>query len=241
MNRTQEEQAFLDGYDPSAFERPSVAVDVVILTVAEGQLWTVLRPRDAHPHQGRWALPGGFVGPDESLDAAAARVLADKAGLSGVFLEQLYTFGAPARDPRMRIITVTYYALVPAAELAGVNSGAVLAALDVPWAGESGGMVVPRDRGDEVLPTAFDHDEILGLAVQRIRGKLAYTDIGFELLPPAFTLRQLRLVHEAILGQPLNKDSFRRKLLASGDLEPTGERQADVGHRPAALFRFTRA
>ena len=241
MTRSQEEQAFLDGYDPSAFQRPSVAVDVVILTVAEGQLWAVLRPRDEHPHRGLWALPGGFVGLDESLDDAAARLLRAKAGLEGVFLEQLYTFGQPDRDPRMRIITVAYYALVPAAQLAGVNGGAVLAPLDVPWSGEQGGPVVPRDRSDEVLPLAFDHAEILGLAVQRIRGKLAYTGIGFELLPPAFTLRDLRLVHEGILGEPLNKDSFRRRVLASGDVEPTGDRQADVGHRPAALYRFTRA
>ncbi len=241
MSSTPEERAFLDSYDPTAWERPSVAVDVAILTVAEGQLWALLRPREAHPHRGLWALPGGFVGIDESLDDAAARVARDKAGLEGVFLEQLYTFGRPDRDPRMRIITVAYYALVPVARLAGVNGGAVLAPLDVPWPGEQGGPVEPRDHDDRLLELAFDHGEILGMAVQRIRGKLAYTDIGFELLPPAFTLRQLRLVHEAILGQPLNKDSFRRKLLASGDLEPTGERQADVGHRPAALYRFTRA
>jgi 8-oxo-dGTP diphosphatase len=241
MTRTQEEQTFLDGYDPSAFERPSVAVDVVILTVAEGQLWAVLRPREEHPHRDRWALPGGFVALDESLDDAAARLLRAKAGLEGVFLEQLYTFGAPARDPRMRIITVAYYALVPAERLAGVNGGAVLAPLDVPWSGEQGGPVEPRDHDDQRLELAFDHGEILGMAVQRIRGKLGYSDIGFALLPPAFTLRQLRLVHEAILGQPLNKDSFRRRVLASGDLMPTGDRQADVGHRPAALYRFTRA
>jgi len=241
MSPTQEEQAFLADYDPGAFERPSVAVDVVVLTVAEGQLWAVLRPRESHPHRGRWALPGGFVGIGESLDDAAARVLRDKAGLEGVFLEQLYTFGQPDRDPRMRIITVAYYALVPAARLEGVNGGAVLAPLDVPWSGEQGGPVEPRDHDDALLELAFDHGEILGLAVKRIRGKLGYTDIGFALLPPAFTLRQLRLVHESILGEPLNKDSFRRKALASGAVEATGQRQADVGHRPAALYRFTRA
>ena len=241
MTATQEEQAFLDGYDPSAFERPSVAVDVVVLTVAEGQLWAVLRPRGEHPHKDRWALPGGFVGLGESLDAAAARLLQAKAGLEGVFLEQLYTFGDPDRDPRMRIITVAYYALVPMAQLSGVNGGAMLAPLDVAWSGEQGGPVEPRDHDDQLLPLAFDHGSILGLAVQRIRGKLSYTDIGYALLPPTFTLRELRLIHEGILGESLNKDSFRRRVLASGDLAPTGERQADVGHRPAALYRFTRA
>lgn len=240
MSPHAEEQSFLAAYDPGAFPRPSVAVDVVILTVAEGQLWAVLRPRSEHPHKGRWSLPGGFVGIDESLDDAAARLLRAKAGLEGVFLEQLYTFGQPDRDPRMRIIAVAYYALVPISQLAGVNGGAVLAPLDVPWSGEQGGPVEPRDHDDQLLDLAFDHAEILGMAVKRIRGKLAYTTIGFELLPPAFTLRELRLVHEAILGEPLNKDSFRRKVLASGDVEPTGERQADVGHRPAALYRFTR-
>ncbi len=240
MERSQEEQAFLDSYDPGEWERPSVAVDIVVLTVAEGQLWAVLRPRSEHPHKDRWTLPGGFVGMLESLDEAAFRVLGQKTGLEGVFLEQLYSFGQPDRDPRMRVISVAYYALVPVGQLAGINGGAVLAPLDVPWSAERGGPVVARDRGDEILPMAFDHAEILGLAVKRIRGKLAYTDIGFELLPPSFTLRELRLVHESILGQPLNKDSFRRRVLASGDVAPTGERQADVGHRPAALYRFTR-
>ncbi len=241
MSPHPDEQAFLDAYDPSAWERPSLAVDVVILTVAEGQLWALLRQRASHPAKDSWALPGGFVGIDEAIDNAAARVLHDKIGLEGVFLEQLYTFGAPGRDPRMRIVTVAYYALVPAARLVGINGGTFLAPLDVPWEGETGGPVIPRDSSDEVLPLAFDHADILGMAVKRIRGKLGYTDIGYELLPPAFTLRQLRLVHEGILGQPLNKDSFRRKVLASHDVAPTGERQADVGHRPAALYRFTRA
>ncbi len=181
------------------------------------------------------------MGIKESLDDAASRIMQTKVGLGGVFLEQLYTFGQPARDPRMRVITVAHYALVPAKELAGINGGTVLAPLDVPWQGEEGGPVIPRDDSDVVLPLAFDHADILGMAVKRIRGKLPYTDIGFELLPPAFTLRELRLVHEGILGQPLNKDSFRRRVLASGDVAPTGDRQADVGHRPAALYRFTRA
>src|SRR5262245_35948216 len=113
------EEAFLATYDITQFERPSVAVDVVILTVLEGSLRTVLYERTEHPARGKHALPGGFVKMTESLDAAAARLLRDKGGVTGVFFEQLYTFGAPRRDPRGRVITVAYYALVASSRLAG--------------------------------------------------------------------------------------------------------------------------
>ncbi len=220
------EEAFLATYDLTRFERPSVTVDVVILTVAEGALRTVLYERAEHPARGKHALPGGFVGMAESLDEAAARVLRDKAGVTSVFSEQLYTFGAPKRDPRGRIITVAYYALVAPARLEGVaaKKGARLAALKVPWSGLGGGPVQALDERGRPLPLAFDHAEILGMAVKRIRGKLDYTPIGFQLLPSSFLLRELQEVHETILARPLNKDSFRRRMLASGLLEPTGER-----------------
>jgi len=234
------EEEFLSGYDPSGLDRPSVAVDVVLLTACEGSLFTTLVRRETHPCKGCWSLPGGFIRLDEPLEDAATRVLHDKVGIDGVFLEQLYTFGQPARDPRMRVITVAHYALVPAKELAGINGGTVLAPLDVPWQGEEGGPVIPRDDSDVVLPLAFDHADILGMAVKRIRGKLDYTPIGFQLLGDRFTLLDLQKVHETVLGHPVNKDSFRRRMLASGQLEATGERQRQVGHRPAALYRFAR-
>jgi 8-oxo-dGTP diphosphatase len=238
-----EEQAFLAAYDASVFPRPSVAVDVVLLTVKDGGIWALLMRRADHPHRGRWALPGSFLHIDESLDAAAVRVLATKAGLAVVFTEQLYTFGAPGRDPRTRVIAVAYYALVDQAKLdqvvlARAAADLRLARLRVPWTGETGGLVDALDDEADNLPLAFDHAEILGMAVKRIRGKLDYAPIGFELLPDAFSLRDLRLVHEAILGRALNKDSFRRRMLDRGLVVPTGHRAAGVDHRPPELYRF---
>lgn len=233
------EHAFLAGYDASEFPHPSLAVDVVLLTVSEGALEVSLVQRMEHPARGCWALPGGFVGIKESLDAAAVRVLAAKAGLEGVFLEQLYTFGAPERDPRTRVVSVAYYALVhPGALAVNEPPGFLLGRVQVPWSGESGGPVNVVDKVGKPQGLAFDHAEVIGMAVKRIRGKLDYAPIGFQLLPPTFTLRDLQAIHEVILGRPLNKDSFRRRMLASGDLRATGERERTVGHRPAELYAY---
>jgi 8-oxo-dGTP diphosphatase len=234
------EDVFLAAYDPTKFERPSLAVDVVLLTVSEGALYTLLVRREEHPHKGRWALPGGFVGLPESLDAAAARVLEGKTGLVRVFLEQLYTFGDPRRDPRMRVITVAYYALVERRRFDAARAQGELrvARVVVPWAGETGGAVELQGDDRAPLAAAFDHAKIIGTAVKRIRGKLDYAPIGYQLLPREFTLFELQRAHETVLGRSVNKDSFRRRMLASGDLEATGESQRDVDHRPAELYRF---
>ena len=237
------EKQFLAAYDPSAFEQVSVTVDVVLLSVSDAGLHALVLRRKDHPCQGHWALPGGFVGRAESLDAAAARVLRDKAGLEDVFVEQLYTFGEPGRDPRTRVISVGYYALVDIArfEQAHAAQADVIAArISVPWKGERGGAVVLQGEDGGPLSVAFDHAEIIGAAVKRIRGKLSYAPIGFEFLPKRFTLLDLREVHEAVLGRSLNKDSFRRSVLASGLVRPTGQRESAVDHRPAELFRFNR-
>jgi 8-oxo-dGTP diphosphatase len=241
--REQSEVEFLETYSADAFQRPSVAVDVALLAVAEGALCALVVRRTEHPGRGRWALPGGFVGIAEGLDAAAERLLHAKAGLSDVFLEQLYTFGDPDRDPRTRVITVAHYALVDAVQFEAARGAAretCGARLEVPWEGETGGPVDCIGPDGRTLELAFDHADILGMAVKRIRGKLGYTPIGFQLLPPRFSLRQLQEVHETVLGQPLNKDSFRRRMLASGQLEATGDKQRDVGHRPAELYRFSK-
>lgn len=226
-----DEAAFLASYDAGAFPKPSVTVDVALLGIRADTLGVLLVRRTEHPDVGRWALPGGFVGLDESLDDAAVRVLRDKAGVEHVYLEQLYTFGRPDRDPRMRILSVAYYALADRALLERIPAGdgtrfhAIADLLD--------------DR-DDVVETAFDHREIVGMAVKRLRGKLDYTPVGYELLPPQFTLLQLQRVHEIILGARVNKDSFRRRMLASGELQPTGAMQDGVDHRPAALYRRVR-
>jgi 8-oxo-dGTP diphosphatase len=240
---SDDESRFLQSYDPTAYERLSVAIDVVLLSAFDRDLHTVLIRRQDHPHKDRWALPGGFVRPPESLETAATRVLRDKAGLTDVFLEQLYTFGEPKRDPRTRVITVAYYALVEKGRFLGRadRGGAVVTArLDVRWPGETGGPAGALDPAGKPLSLAFDHAEILGLAVKRLRGKLDYAPIGFELLGETFTLLELQRVHETILGRDLNKDSFRRRILASGLIKATGRSQTGVEHRPAELYRFTR-
>ncbi len=208
------EKTFLEQYNPAQFERPSVAVDIAILTVLHKQLEVVTVKRTEHPFKDQYALPGGFVGMTESLDDAAARVLKNKANLENVYLEQLFTFGQPNRDPRMRIISVTYYALVPPAQLEGIQTHNIVN-----------------------LKLAFDHNQILETALNRIQGKLEYAPIGTSLLPEKFTLRELQDVHETILGKPLNKDAFRRKILASGQLKPTGTLETGQGFRPAEYYR----
>lgn len=241
--RSRAEQEFLAAYDASQYPHPSVSVDVALVTVARGKLQALLVRREEHPDKDKWSLPGGFVQMQESLDEAATRVLETKAGVKGIFLEQLYTFGQPDRDPRTRVITIAYYALVDAATLRNGNlqeNGTRLATLQVPWKGETGGPVKAVDEAGKRMPLAFDHADILGLVVKRLRGKLDYAPIGFELLPPKFTLRQLQTIHETILGRQVNKDSFRRRMLASGLIAATGQREADVGHRPAELYRFKR-
>jgi 8-oxo-dGTP diphosphatase len=233
--------ASLDGYDPTAYERPSVAVDLILMSVVDGMPSVLLVRRDQAPFQGDWALPGGFVGIGESVDEAANRVLADKAHMSDAYVEQLYTFGAVKRDPRMRIISVAYFALLSADRFADALKAApelALAELTVPWKGEAGGPVEVRLADGDPLALAFDHGEMLALAMRRLRGKLDYSGIAFALLPDRFTLRALQDVYEAILDTRLNKSAFRRRMLDRGWLEPTGEREAGTSFRPAELYRY---
>lgn len=212
-----------NAYDPADFPPLAVTVDLVLMTVHEERLAVLLQHRSEAPHKGEWALPGGFVRIDESLDAAARRILVDKAGLGDAWLEQLYSFGDPGRDRRMRIVTIAYFALVPAADLTAAledNDELTLAPLNA-------------------LPAlAFDHAAIVDHAAARLRGKLDYAPIAFALLPPLFTLRALQDVHEAILGTNLNKPAFRRRMLDKGWIEGSGEREEGGAFRPAELFRI---
>jgi 8-oxo-dGTP diphosphatase len=211
-------------YDPSRFERPSVTVDVVILTMRKRRLEALLIKRKHWPFEGLWAIPGGFVNPDESLEDAARRELEEETGVRDVYLEQLYTFGAPHRDPRTRVITVVYYALIRA-ETLRVQAG--------DDAAEAAWFPVYH------LPSlAFDHVEILSYTMQRLRGKLEYTTIGFQLLSDEFTLSELQEVYEAIRDKPLDKRNFRKKVLSTGILQPTTNTRKSGPYRPAALYRF---
>jgi 8-oxo-dGTP diphosphatase len=226
------EQDFLQSYTPETFDRPSITVDVAMLTVQNKQLTTLLLKRTEHPFKDSWTLPGGFVGMQESLEDAAQRILKSKAGLEEIFLEQLYTFGSPSRDPRTRVISVAYYALIAFEYLSKLEpKNIALAKL----AEEKGSLKVILE--DKPIQLGFDHTEILSVVLKRLRGKLLYAPIGFELLPKHFTLRELQDIHETILGQKLNKDSFRRRMLASGKLAATGKMESGKEFRPAEMYR----
>jgi 8-oxo-dGTP diphosphatase len=212
-------------YDASRYERPSVTVDVVILTVRSGRLEVLLVKRKHWPFEGMWAIPGGFVTPDESLEDAAKRELAEETGVHDVYLEQLYTFGDPGRDPRTRVITVVYYALMRTERLR------IQAADDAADAGWYSLFDLP--------PLAFDHRKILDYTLTRLQGKLEYTMIGFQLLASEFTLSELQAVYEAILNRPLDKRNFRRKVLQTGILEATEHTRREGQHRPARCYRFS--
>jgi ADP-ribose pyrophosphatase YjhB (NUDIX family) len=203
-----------------------VTVDIVIFTLREGSLQVLLVKRGVPPFEGQYAIPGGFIRGDESLEEAALRELHEETGVRNVFLEQLYTFGDPKRDPRGRVITVAYYALIASDKLSLV-AGADAA--EAQWFPASG------------VPTlAFDHKSILDYALERLGNKLEYTTVGFQLLPKEFTLGELQAVYEAILARPLDKRNFRRKLALLGILKPLREWQR-TGRKPAQLFRFAAA
>ena len=234
----QEESSVVSD-DPRQFAHPAVTVDLVLMSIVEGVPAALLMRRTGNEGEDLWALPGGFVQIDEPLDATARRILRDKARMTDAYIEQLFTFGAVERDPRMRVITVAYFGLLPAAQFAtALQSGSdlILAEIDVPWSGETGGPVSALG-DDGPVELAFDHADILATAILRLRGKLDYSPVGFALLPELFTLRQLQDVHEAILGVKLNKPAFRRRMLDRGWLEPTGTRETGSSYRPAELFR----
>jgi 8-oxo-dGTP diphosphatase len=219
--------------------RPAVTVDLVLMSIVDGAPAVLLMRRDDDVGGGQWALPGGFVNIDEAVDATAERILRDKAHMSGAYIEQLFTFGRVDRDPRLRVITVAYFGLLPPEHFAPALQGKDdldLAGVEVPWTGESGGPVKAIGSDGE-LALAFDHADILATAVLRLRGKLDYSPVGFALLPELFTLRQLQDVHEAILGVKFNKPAFRRRMLDRGWLEATGTREVGSSYRPAELFR----
>ena len=237
-----DEARFLAGYDIGAYARPSLAVDVAVLTIVEGSVNAVLVRRNRLPHRDRWALPGGFVQPGESPADAVARVLRAKAGLTGVYTAQLATFGAPDRDPRGWVVSVAHYALVPLDRLprgpgAGVDTVLARFALDDQAA--AGGRAVAIGPDGE-LDLAFDHAEILGRAIERIRGRLWYAPDALELMPTEFTLLDLQVAYESILGGRIDKNSFRRRILASGLVGRVGRRREGLPARPAELFRFER-
>ncbi len=204
-----------------------VTVDLVIFTIQDHRLMALLIRRKIPPFQNQWALPGGFVLEGESLEQAARRELDEEAGVRNIYLEQLYTFGDPGRDPRAQVVTIAYTALIASD---AITLRARTDAADARW----------FDMAD--LPRlAFDHRKILDYALERLRNKLEYTTVGFQLLPKKFTLTDLQRVYEAILGKTLDKRNFRRKIALLGILEALNERRSQGVARPARLYRFAAA
>lgn len=208
-----------------------VTVDVVVLTIRQGRLSVLLIERDTEPHRGRWALPGGFVEPDEDLPEAARRVLASETGLSSPsHLEQLRTYGDPGRDPRGRVVTVAYLAFVPSA--------------DAPRAGDGDDRNLVRFwavedlEGEDAPELAFDHARIVADAVERARAKLEYTTLATSFVEEPFTIAELRRVYEAAWGVSLEPNNFRRKVLSTdGFVVPTGRSASGGRGKPATLYR----
>lgn len=201
----------------------AVTVDIVLFTLRERDLHVLLVQRNNPPFVGRWAIPGGFVEEDEPLEAAARRELEEETGLQNVYLEQLYTFGDPHRDPRGRVISVAYFALVRGDQQDLKVSDE---SNDVSWFNVQG-----------LPPLAFDHDHIVRFALDRLRSKLEYTTLAFQMLPKVFTLPELQQTYEQILGEQLDRGNFYRKIKESDVIEPVGRQREGKG-RPAALYRF---
>lgn len=206
------------------YPRPSLTVDCVIFGLDDTDLKALLIQRGQAPFEGQWALPGGFVHMDETLEEAARRELEEETGVNHVFLEQLYTFGAVKRDPRERVVTVAYYALV---KLSDQRIRASTDARNAAWFAV-----------DDLPKLAFDHIEILETALTRLKNKVRYQPLGFELLPEKFTLTQLQKLYETILERELDKRNFRKKILSMDLLVELDEIEQDVAHRAARLYSF---
>jgi 8-oxo-dGTP diphosphatase len=206
------------------YARPAVTADCVVFGLDQDDLKVLLIQRDFDPFEGYWALPGGFAVVGESIEDTARRELEEETGLQGIFLEQLYTFSEPERDPREHVITIAHFALT---NLSQHKVQASTDARNAAWF-----------ELDDVPELAFDHHRILKTAYERLQGKIRYQPIGFELLPPKFTLRQLQQMYQKILDRKLDKRNFRKKILKMDILEELDEIETDVAHRAARLYKF---
>lgn len=239
------EQEFLANYDVSKFDRPSVTADVLIFSVSNSlaENWrksdkksfsVLLVRRDDYPEIGKWNLPGGFVGIKETALDAAYRILRSETGATGnVYLEQLYTFDAPNRDPRTRVFSIAHMALIDKNNLHYSGS------YDAKWFNidfQDNKLILQND--DLILTEkdlAFDHAAIIRTGIERLRNKIEYTDIVFDMMPREFTLGELQQVYEIILGRKLIPAAFRRTIAVK--IKPTGKIRGGAGHRPSALFQ----
>ncbi len=206
------------------YKHAVIATDVVIFTVDENKLKVLLISMKKVPFSGKLAIPGGLVGGDESIDDAAIRILREKAGIENVYLEQLYTFGKVNRDPFGRVVSVAYFALLPNTQ---VSLRTTVEYSGIGWY-----------EAVTLKGLAYDHDEVLKVAIERLKTKIEYTNVVYSLLPKEFTLTELQRVYEVILGRKLDKRNFRKKLQETKMLKKLAKKQKDSPHRPAELFTF---
>lgn len=212
----------------SEYENPAVTVDCIVFGYRAGSLQVLLIKRGLAPFKGKWALPGGFVRIKETIDEAARRELEEETGLRGVYMEQLYTFGEVNRDPRQRVISVAYFALINLSNNTNVKGGTD--ADEAQWFNVN-----------EMPQLAFDHSHIVTMAVNRLRAKITYQPIVFELLPEKFIFSELENIYETILNTKLNRRNFRTKMMATGLIKELNEYRTDVSFRPPKLFKFNKA
>ena len=203
-----------------------VTTDVVIFTIKDGKLKVLLVKRAHEPFKGKWAIPGGFIRISETIDAAALRILKEKTNVQNIYLEQLYTFGVPLRHPTARVITCAYFALIRSDDI-------VLSFEDNSEITE-----VQWHPVYDLPPLAFDHKEIIEYSLKRVRERLEFCPIAFQLLPEKFTLTELQKTYELILDKKLDKRNFRKKFLALSILKELDECTKSGSKRPARLYSF---
>ena len=267
------EEEFLKAYDPNQFERLSMTTDILILSVSSEEesnyrklskkyFSVLLVKRNTYPFKDKWCLPGGFIRIDENLEDAPKRILKDETNLHNIYLEQLYTYGDVNRDPRMRIVSTSYMALVDKTKLKDTLAPNA-SWFNVTYLEDEKYIDVTLDNGDEVIKfkigktlkelttdrykftvlkndkLAFDHPLVIAAGVSRLRNKISYTDIVFNMMPEYFTLGELQQVYEVILGKKLLDPAFRR--IIANKVEKTDKVQSGGGHRPSALFRYKNA
>lgn len=242
------EEEYLEQFDPSLFPTQSVTVDMLIFAMnREQQLELLLIKRGGHPCRGKWAIPGGFVEKNESLDEAAARELKEETDLEGIYLEQLYTFGAVLRDPRARVISVAYIALVPAKLLEFRAGDDAVDACIFEVKQENGTFYLHSKERNLTLTRedlAFDHGEIIEKGLERLKGKVTYSDIALELLrdKEKFSIFELQVIHEALTGEDIDianfRRSFKKKFIDTGRVEKLEEKCYDYSRKPSSYYRL---
>ena len=264
------EEEFLKAYNPNDFDRVSITTDILILSISDEEssnyrksshkyMSVLLVKRDDYPFKDKWCLPGGFVGIDEDIESAAKRILKTEANIKDIYLEQLYTYGDPSRDPRMRVVSTSYMALIDKNKLKDkVSKNASW--FNVMMLEDKKYIDVTLDNGNEIIKfkikktlkekttdrykydvvendnLAFDHPLVITSGISRLKNKLEYTDVVFNMMPEYFTLGELQQVYEVILGKKLLDPAFRRIIVSK--VEKTNKMKTGGGHRPSVLFKY---